>query len=263
MTEAKFVYFCRPSGTNGGLLMFAIFKKEVRQFFGSLIGYISIIVFLLVLGLFIWIFPDTNILDFGYASLDSLFSIAPYIFIFLIPAITMRSFAEEINTGTIELLSTRPVTELQIILGKYFAALLLVLVAILPTFIYFFTLYRLASPVGNVDVGGVLGSYFGLFFLGAVFVAIGIFSSSITSNQIIAFILGVFLCFCIYMAFDYISQFGIFVGRNDYFVESLGLNAHYNSMGKGVIDSRDVVYFLSVISFFILLTRTALSSRRW
>ena len=243
--------------------MLAIFKKELNQFFSSLIGYIAIIVFLLVLGLFMWIFPDTNILDFGYATLDSFFSIAPYIFIFLIPAITMRSFAEEINTGTIELLFTRPVTELQIILGKYFAALLLVFVAILPTFIYFYTVYKLASPIGNVDVGGILGSYFGLFFLGAVFVAIGIFCSSITSNQIVAFILGVFLCFFIYLAFSYLSQFGIFVGKNDYLVESFGLSAHYDAMGKGVIDSRDVVYFLSLISAFILFTRTALSSRRW
>lgn len=189
--------------------MKAIFLKELQQFFSSLIGYIAIIVFLLVLGLFMWIFPDTSILDFGYATLDSFFSIAPYIFIFLIPAITMRSFAEEINTGTIELLSTRPVTELQIILGKYFAALLLMLIAIIPTFIYFYTVYALASPVGNIDVGGILGSYFGLFFLGAVFVAIGIFCSSITSNQIVAFILGVFLCFFLYLAFSYISQFGI------------------------------------------------------
>lgn len=243
--------------------MFAIFKKEVQQFFSSLIGYIAIIVFLLVLGLFMWIFPDTNILDFGYATLDSFFSIAPYIFIFLIPAITMRSLAEEINTGTIELLSTRPVTELQIILGKYFAALLLVLIAILLTFIYFFTVHTLASPVGNVDVGGILGSYFGLFFLGAVFVAIGIFCSSITSNQIVAFILGVFLCFFLYLAFSYISQFGIFVGKNDYLIESFGLSAHYDAIGKGVIDSRDVVYFFSLISLFILFTRTTLSGRRW
>jgi ABC-2 type transport system permease protein len=243
--------------------MLTIFKKEVQQFFSSLIGYIAIIVFLLVLGLFMWIFPDTNILDFGYATLDSFFNIAPYIFIFLIPAITMRSFAEEINTGTIELLSKRPVTELQIILGKYFAALLLVFIAILPTFIYFYTVYKLASPVGNVDVGGILGSYFGLFFLGAVFVAIGIFCSSITSNQIVAFILGVFLCFFIYLAFSYLSQFGIFVGKNDYLVDSFGLSAHYDAMGKGVIDTRDVVYFLSLISAFILFTRTALSSRRW
>ncbi|MFN8321988.1 MAG: gliding motility-associated ABC transporter permease subunit GldF [Chitinophagales bacterium] len=243
--------------------MFAIFKKEIQQFFSSLIGYMAIIVFLLVLGLFMWIFPDTGILDFGYATLDSFFSIAPYIFIFLIPAITMRSFAEEINTGTIELLSTRPVTELEIILGKYFAALLLVFIAIVPTFIYFYTVYALASPVGNVDTGGILGSYFGLFFLGAVFVAIGIFCSAITSNQIVAFIVGVFLCFFIYLAFSYLSQFGIFVGKNDYLVESFGLSAHYDAMGKGVIDSRDVVYFFSLIAVFILFTRTALSARRW
>lgn len=243
--------------------MFAIFKKEIQQFFSSLIGYIAIIVFLLVLGLFIWVFPDTNIFDFGYATLDSFFSIAPYIFIFLIPAITMRSFAEEINTGTIELLSTRPVTEMQIILGKYFAALLLVFIAILPTCIYFITVYLLASPVGNVDTGGILCSYFGLLFLGAVFIAIGIFCSSVTSNQIVAFIVGVFLCFFIYLAFGYIAQFGIFIGKSDYLIESLGLSAHYDALGKGVIDTRDVVYFLSVISVFIVFTRTALASRRW
>jgi ABC-2 type transport system permease protein len=243
--------------------MFAIYKKEIQQFFSSLIGYIAIIVFLLVLGLFMFIFPDTSILEFGYATLDSFFTIAPYIFIFLIPAITMRSFAEEINTGTIELLSTRPVTELQIILGKYFAAVTLVFIAIVPTFVYFFTLYMLASPVGNVDVGGILGSYFGLFFLGAVFVAIGIFCSSITSNQIVAFIVGVFLCFFLYLAFGYMSQFATIIGKADYLVESLGLSAHYDAMGKGVIDTRDVVYFVSMIAAFILFTRTALSSRRW
>lgn len=175
----------------------------------------------------------------------------------------MRSFAEEINTGTIELLSTRPVTEIQIILGKYFAALLLVFIAILPTCIYFITVYLLASPVGNVDTGGILGSYFGLLFLGAVFIAIGIFCSSVTSNQIVAFIVGVFLCFFIYLAFGYIAQFGIFIGKSDYLIESLGLSAHYDALGKGVIDTRDVVYFLSVISVFIVFTRTALASRRW
>jgi ABC-2 type transport system permease protein len=243
--------------------MFAIFKKEVQQFFNSLIGYVAIIVFLLVLGLFIWVFPDTNIFDYNYATLDSFFNIAPYIFVFLIPAITMRSFAEEINTGTIELLSTRPVTEMEIILGKYFAALLLVFIALVPTLIYFLTIYLLASPVGNVDTGGILGSYFGLFFLGAVFAAIGIFCSSLTSNQIVAFIVGVFLCFFLYLAFGYLSQFGIFIGKNDYFVESLGLSAHFDAMGKGVIDTRDVIYFLSIISGFIVFTRTALASRRW
>jgi ABC-2 type transport system permease protein len=243
--------------------MYAIFLKEVQQFFSTLIGYMAIIVFLLVLGLFVWVFPDTNVLDFGYATLDSFFDMAPYILIFLIPAITMRSFAEEINSGTIELLATRPVTDLQIILGKYFAALLLVVIAIVPTIVYLITVYFLASPVGNIDLGGMIGSYFGLLFLGAVFVAIGIFCSSITANQIVAFIAGVFLCFFLYVAFDYVAQFGVFIGKNDYLVENLGLSAHYNAMGKGVVDSRDVVYFLSVISLFIAFTKTALSSRKW
>lgn len=243
--------------------MYAIFLKEIQQFFSTLIGYMAITVFLLVLGLFVWVFPDTNVLDFGYATLDSFFDMSPYILIFLIPAITMRSFAEEINSGTIELLSTRPVTDLQIILGKYFAALLLVVIAIVPTIVYLITVYFLASPVGNIDLGGMIGSYFGLIFLGAVFVAIGLFCSSITANQIVAFIAGVFLCFFLYVAFDYVAQFGVFIGKNDYLVENLGLSAHYNAMGKGVVDSRDVVYFLSVIALFIAFTKTALSSRKW
>lgn len=243
--------------------MYAIFLKEVQQFFSTLIGYMAIIVFLLVLGLFVWVFPETNLLDFGYATLDSFFEMAPYILIFLIPAITMRSFAEEINFGTIELLATRPVTDLQIILGKYFAALLLVVIAIVPTIVYLVTVYLLASPVGNIDLGGMIGSYFGLLFLGAVFVAIGLFCSSITANQIVAFIAGVFLCFFLFVAFDYVAQFGVFIGKNDYLVENLGLSAHYNAMGKGVVDSRDVVYFLSVIALFIAFTKTALSSRKW
>lgn len=223
----------------------------------------AITVFLLVLGLFMFIFPDTNILDFGFATLDSFFNIAPYIFMFLIPAITMRSMAEEINSGTIELLVTRPVTEMQIVLGKYLAALTLVFIALLPTLIYFFTVYQLAQPAGNIDVGGILGSYFGLFFLCAVFVSIGIFSSAITANQIVAFILGVFLCFFIYLAFDSLAQLSSVVGSSDYLIENLGLNAHYHAMSRGVIDTRDVVYFISVLAFFLLSTRTTLSSRRW
>lgn len=243
--------------------MLAVYLKEIRQFFSSLIGYIAVIVFLLFLGLIVWVFPDVNILDNGYATLDSFFYYAPMIFLILIPAITMRSFAEEIKTGTIELLSTRPVTDLQMILGKYFAALTLVLIAIIPTLVYFYSVYMLASPVGNVDVGGIAGSYFGLFFLGAVFTAIGIFCSSITNNEIVAFILAFFISLVLYFAFYYISHFGVFIGKNDYFVESLGLAAHYDSMGKGVIDTRDVVYFISAISLFLLFTRTALASRKW
>ncbi|MFN8309920.1 MAG: gliding motility-associated ABC transporter permease subunit GldF [Chitinophagales bacterium] len=243
--------------------MFPIFKKELQQFFSSLIGYIAIIVFLLAVGLFLWVFPDTNLLDFGYASLDYFFYIAPYIFIFLIPAICMRSFSEEIHSGTIELLATRPITELDIILGKFFAALALVAISLLPTLLYFYTVYHLALPIGNVDVGGILGSYFGLLFLGAVFVAVGLFCSSLTGNQIVAFIAGVFICFVLYFAFDNLSRLGIFFGKNDYLVAQLGLSAHYESIGRGIVDTRDVVYFLSVITAFILFTRTSLASRQW
>lgn len=243
--------------------MFALYKKELRQFFGSLVGYLAVVVFLLILGLFLWVFPETNLLDFGFATLDSLFSLAPFVLIFLIPAITMRSFAEEINSGTIELLGTRPITEWQIVLAKYFAALTLVFISILPTVVYYASIYLLASPVGNIDTGGVIGSYFGLLFLGAVFVAIGLFCSSVTSNQIVAFILSVFLCFFFYQAFYYLSQFGVFLGKNDYLIESFGLSAHYDAMGKGVVDTRDVVYFVTVITAFLLFTRTALSARRW
>lgn len=243
--------------------MVAIFLKEFKQFFSSLIGYIALVVFLLVLGLFIWIFPDTNILDFGYASLDALFDMGPYIFMFLIPAITMRSFAEEINTGTYELLATRPITEIQIIGGKYLASLALVFLALVPTVIYYITIYRLATPVGNVDTGGIIGSYIGLFLLGAVFVSIGIFCSAVTANQIVAFILGVFLCFFIYQAFDYLAKLGIFFGKNDYLVEQFGINAHYASMSKGVLDTRDLVYFAGCIGLFIFSTKTVLESRKW
>lgn len=243
--------------------MATIFLKEVKQFFSSLIGYIAISVFLILLGLIVWVFPDINIFDNRYANLDSFFYYAPLVMCILIPAICMRSFAEEIKTGTFELLATRPVTEMQIILGKYFATLFLIFISILPTLLYFLTVYKLASPVGNVDTGGITGSYFALLFIGAVFSAIGIFCSAVSSNEIVAFILALFLCIFLYMAFYYLSHFGIFIGKNDYYVENIGLAAHYDSMSRGVIDTRDVVYFLSVISLFILLTRTTLSARRW
>ncbi len=220
-------------------------------------------VFLIATGLFLWVFPESSLLDAGYASLDYFFFLAPYIFIFLIPAITMRSFSEEMNLGTIELLSTKPLTNWQILLGKYFASLTLVIVALLPTLIYWYTIYRLASPIGNVDMGGTLGSYFGLIFLGAVFCAIGIFSSSITSNQIVAFVAGLFLCFFLFESFESLSKLGILFAKNDYLVEQLGLRAHYSSMSRGVIDSRDLIYFVSVIYLFLLFTRTSLASRKW
>jgi ABC-2 type transport system permease protein len=243
--------------------MIAIFRKEVNLFLSSLVGYIAITIFLIANGLICWVFTDSNIFDGGYASLDSFFQFAPWIFLFLIPAITMRSFAEETETGTMELLATKPVTDLQIIWGKFLAALFLVLFSILPTIVYYFAISELASPVGNVDTGGIIGSYIGLFFLGATFVAIGLFTSSVTNNQIISFITGLFACFIMYQAFDSIAQIPAFVGSLDKYLIPLSLNEHYASISKGVIDTRDVLYFCSVIAFFFVCTKTVLGARKW
>lgn len=243
--------------------MFAIFRKELRQFFSSLIGYIAICVFLLLVGFMVWLAPESNILDAGYANLEYFFYVAPFILMMLIPAITMRSFSEEMQSGTIELLATRPLTDTDIIFGKFFAALALVLAAIAPTLIYFYTIYHLASPIGNVDVGGIIGSYFGLIFLSAVFVSISLFTSSVTKSQIVAFIGGAFICFAMYYAIEGLAKLGAFYGKSDYFVEQLGLFSHYESIGRGIVDTRDVVYFLSIITLFTLFTRTSLASRKW
>lgn len=243
--------------------MLTLFKKEIRAFLSSLIGYIAISVFLLLVGLFLWILPTgSNILNNGYAGLDALFSLAPWVFLFLIPAITMRSFADEKKAGTIEFLLTKPLTDLQIILAKYFASVTLVLFSLLPTMIYYYTVYRLGNPVGNIDSGGTWGSYIGLFFLAAAFAAIGVFASSLSDNQIVAFILAVFLCFFCYIGFDFISGLELFDKMDDVIL-SLGINDHYMSMSRGVIDTRDVVYYLSLTSIFILLTKTMLESRKW
>lgn len=242
--------------------MFTVFKREISSFLSSLIAYIVIVVFLLVTGLFMWVFPDYSLLDYGYASLDQLFVIGPWLFMFLIPAITMRFFSEEKRTGTIELLFTKPVTDLQIILGKFFAGFALVIFAVLPTILYAITLWFLADPVGNIDTGGILGSYIGLLLLGAVFVSIGIFASAITDNQIVAFILGLFLCFFMYSAFDSLKLLNLPV-KTQLVLEQLGISSHFYAMGKGVIDTRDLVYFGSVISLFVMLTKTVLESRKW
>lgn len=242
--------------------MLTIFKKEVAGFFSSLIAYISIVVFLLVTGLFVWVFPDTSILEYGFASMDSFFGIAPWIFLFLIPAITMRSFSEENKSGTIELLVTRPITELQIILGKYFAGLMIVVLAILPTLMYYVTVYQLGAVKGNVDTGAVIGSYIGLIFLAASLVSIGIFASSLSDNQIVAFIVAVFISFICYAGFDSFSKLDLF-GKVDNIIASIGINEHYQSMSRGVLDSRDAIYFIGFISFFVLLTRMVLESRKW
>jgi ABC-2 type transport system permease protein len=246
--------------------MYTLFKKEIRSFLSSLIGYIAIGVFLLILGLFMWVIESnqtsSNILDNGYANIDPLFILAPWVFLFLIPAITMRSFADEKKAGTIELLLTRPLTDLQIILAKYFAGFILVLFSLLPTLIYYYSVHRLGFPMGNIDTGGMWGSYIGLLFLGAAFVAVGIFASAITDNQVVSFILGLFLCFFVYTGFDYIGAFPFF-SKIDNIIYALGINSHYVSMSRGVIDTRDMIYFISLIAVFILATRMVLESRKW
>jgi len=243
--------------------MLTLFWKEVGGFLNSLIGYIVVTVFLLINGLFLWVFEsDFNILDFGFASLAGLFMVAPFVFLFLIPAITMRSFAEERKSGTIEMLLTKPLTDLQIILAKYSAGVVLVVFSVLPTLVYFFSVYQLGTPKGNLDIGGMWGSYIGLLFLGASFVAVGIFSSSVTNNPIISFILAVFLSLIFYIGFDFVYSLDLF-GSIDLLVKSLGINAHYTSMSRGVIDTRDLIYFVSLIAFFVLLTKLSLESRKW
>ncbi|TVR76780.1 MAG: gliding motility-associated ABC transporter permease subunit GldF [Chitinophagaceae bacterium] len=243
--------------------MTSIFFKELNHFFSSLVGYIAITVFLVATGLFIWIFPDTNLLDYGYATLEGLFITAPYIFLFLVPAITMRTFAEEKSSGTIEMLVTKPINDVSIILGKYLATLVLIAFAIFPTLLYYLTIYLLGAPVGNIDTGAVHGSYIGLFLLAASFAAIGVFASSITSNQIVAFVLALFLCFFFFLAFEFLSRLPILFAGFDYLVEQLGINAHYRSISRGVIDTRDIVYFLSLIVFFLSCTKISLESRKW
>lgn len=241
--------------------MLSIYKKEIRSFLSSLIAYVVIIVFLLIIGLFAWIFADGNILAQGRANLDILFFLAPWVFTFLISAITMRSFAEELKQGTYEILSTKPITDLQIILGKFFASVTLVIFALLPTFIYVYSVYQLGSPQGNLDMGAIMGSYLGLLFLGMSYVSIGLFASVITPNQIVAFILGLFLCFFFYVGFDQMSNLGVFGGL-DSFIQSLGIQYHYDSISRGVVDTRDLIYFLSVVSVFLGLTSLILTSKK-
>ena len=243
--------------------MWALFKKEISGFFSSLTGYLVIVVFLLLNSLFMWIVPGQfNVIGNGYASLDSLFAIAPWVFLFLVPAITMRMFSEEKRTGTLDLLYTRPVSELQIILAKFLASWALVLFSLLPTLIYFWSVSRLGSPPGNMDVGGTWGSYIGLLFLGGIYAAIGIFASSLTGNQIVAFITAVFLSFMMYLGFEFLSGIAE-SGSTVFMISRLGISYHYNSISRGVIDSRDMLYFAGVILLFIVGTRTVLQSSKW
>jgi len=243
--------------------MLALFRKEINVFFSTPTGYIVITVFLVANSLFMWIFPgELNVIDNGYASIDTLFIIAPWVFLFLVPAVTMRSFADEKKSGTMELLFTRPLSDLQIILAKFFAGLILVLFALIPCLVYFFSVYLLGNPVGNIDTGGTWGSFIGLFFLAAIYVSIGVFSSSLTDNQVIAFIVAVLISFILYIGFDYISSIAIFRSM-DQFILTMGINEHYTSISRGVLDSRDIVYYILVISLFVLLTKIVIQSRKW
>jgi len=243
--------------------MLALFRKEISSFFSSIIGYIVIIIFLLITSLFLWVFPiESNILDYGYAQLNGLFLIAPYVFLFLVPAISMRSFADENKSGTIELLLTKPISDLQIILAKFGAAFVLLLIAVLPTLIYYISIYQLGYPTGNIDSGGVFGSYIGLLLLGASFISIGLFASSITSNQIVAFIIAIVFSGFIFIGFEFIFNLSLF-GDASLIIKTLGIYDHYSSISRGVLDTRDIVYFISLISLFLFLTRFSLQSRKW
>jgi ABC-2 type transport system permease protein len=242
--------------------MLHILAKEFNSFLNSLIAYIVIGVFLTAIGLLMWVFPDTSVLEYGYADLYTLFSFGPYVFIFLIPAITMRSFAEEKKAGTMELLFTKPLSDWDIILGKYFACFLLVILAIIPTIVYYFSVFALGDPAGNIDTPGVIGSYIGLLLLGGVFCSVGILASSITPNQIVSFILAAFLCYLLFSGFDSLALLNVW-SENALLIKQAGLLHHYDSLGKGLIDSRDLVYFFSVIALMLLITRINLGVRTW
>jgi len=241
----------------------ALFRKEINNFFSSIIGYVVIILFLLVNAIFFFgVFGQDNILDQGYANMNSFFKNAPYIFLLLIPAITMRSFAEEKSIGTIESLITKPISETRIILAKYFAAIVLVIFSILPTFTYYFSLYFMGNPVGNIDTGSVMGSYLGLILLASIYISIGLYASSVTENQIVALLLSMALCLTVTVLFNYLGELKL-LKAVDLFVLELGVLPHYVSISRGVIDTRDIVYFISANAFFLLWTKTVLQKRKW
>lgn len=234
--------------------------KEWRQFFSSLTGYIAVIIFLLLMGLFLFVFPDTSILDFGYATLDNFFSLAPYIMLFLVPVITMRSFADEYKSGTFEILKTLPLSPAKIVCGKYLGCLLVVAVALLPTIIYAVSIQQLSSK-GGIDVGAAVGSYTGLLLLAAVYTSVGICTSSYTNNTVAAFILAAFICFLLYSGFTAVSKLPLFAAGAGYYIEMLGIDFHYRSISRGVIDTRDVLYFLAMTFLFLTITQRNLTRR--
>jgi ABC-2 type transport system permease protein len=243
--------------------MLAIFKKEIHQFFSSVTGYVAIILFLLANGLFLFVFPDTSLLDTGYANLDPLFNLAPWIYLLLIPAITMRSFADEFKTGTMELLSTKPLSSWEIVMGKFWSSLLIVTISLIPTLVYYVAVRQLSVDPLSLDNGGIVGAYTGLLLLGATFTAIGIWSSSLTANAMIAFLIALFTCFIFYNGFDALSKIPALAGGADYYLQMAGIKFHYASISRGVIDSRDLVYFISVIGLMLYLTKLSLQRKLW
>lgn len=243
--------------------MKSLLLKEINVFFSGVIGYLVIIVFLALNGIFLWLYPGQfNLLDSGYANIDGLFLLSPWLLMLLIPAITMRMFSDEKKSGTIELLLTRPFTDFQIVLAKYISAIALVLFALLPALIYFYSIYQLGNPIGNIDTGATIGSFIGLLFLGSSYASIGLFTSSITDNQVISFISSILMCFFFYFGFDHLAGLDFF-GNLDLFILNLGMNEHYASMSRGVVVASDALYFMSVISIFLFATITVLKSRKW
>lgn len=242
--------------------MIAILKKEIHSFFSSPIGYLVIAVYLLINGLFLWVFNGNfNILHAGFADLTSYFFLAPWIFMFLISAITMKSFSEEINNGTIELLKTKPITHFQIVLGKYLGALLLVILAILPTLTYVYSIYELGEAKGNLDMATVFGSFFGLLFLVSAYTSIGVFASSLSKNQIMAFLIALFLCFIFYFGFEALATYNL-MGSLDHTFQKLGFAYHYQAISKGVIDTRDIIYFVSITFLFLALSKINIANEK-
>ena len=238
--------------------MLAIFKKEFNSFFTSTIAYLTIGMFLLINGLFLWVFDDDfNVLNAGFADLTSFFYLAPWILIFLIPAITMKTFADEFRSGTIEILKTRPITNVTLVLGKFFAILTLLIIVLIPTFVYAYSIHELGNPVGNLDYGSISGSYIGLLLLASSFASIGIFTSTLTKNQVVAFLIGICVVFLFYYGFDAVSSL---FGDYSYTIKLFGMNEHFKSVSRGVIDSRDVLYFMSIIIFFLFVSKQKLTN---
>jgi ABC-2 type transport system permease protein len=234
--------------------MWMICKKEWNQFFSSITAYVALIIFLLLNGLFLFVFPDSSMLNFGYATLTPFFDFVPWVLLFLIPTITMRSLADEYKSGTFELLKTWPIKPAALVFGKFLGAFLIIIAALIPTLVYAFSLQHLSSS-GGLDIGATIGSYIGLLLLSGAFISIGLAASSFTNNTVVAFIAGAFVCFMLYIGFDALSKLPIFSGTLDYYIEMLGINFHYQSVSRGVIDTRDLVYFFVIIFFFLFITQ--------